>query len=401
MVRLLRSPRFVFAVLASGTAYCAVGAWLLWSLRGGAPAPAWAAALGLDHPFSAWPFLVAVGLFFASTLACTWGRGARTRAITRGKLPAAAVALAPRGADVRAFLEARGFRGRGEVLRRFAWALWGGWVLHVGLLVLVAAVLAQQAFHDTAAFDLTEGETARLSGPGVVFGRERGPFAPKTPPDLEVTLERFDPFLRQEGYAPDRLSRLAVSRQGHTPEIVTLDRAAGARVGSIDLYQAIPTGLAVNLEIAGMGTRSMHLAAEAEHVASARIEDPAGRPARVAVTTERSVADPAGTGRLLVQLQHDGGIIALDRGVPFSFGGREARVLSIGRWARFTYSRSPWSYAVFAGFAIILAGCALLAFPAGVARLGPPGSDAAAQLFQVRGKDAVLAEWLKEGTDTR
>ncbi len=401
MVRLLRSPRFVLAVLASGTVYCAAGAWLPWSLPGGAPPPAWATALGLDHPFAAWPFLASVALLFASTLACTWERRARIRAIARGELPPSAVGLPPRAADVRSFLEARGFRGRGEVLRRFGFALWGGWVLHVGLLALVAAVLVQQAFHDTALFDLTEGEATRLSERGSVFGRERGLFAPARPPDLQVALERFDPFLRQDGYAPDRLSRLAIAEGSGTPRVATLDRAAGVRVGGVEIFQAIPTGLSVNIDVAGMGRASIHLAPESERVASARVEDPAGRPARFVVTSERPLIDRVGTGRLLVELEQDGHRLALVRNAPFSFGGREARVTSIDRWGRFAYSRAPGTYGVFAGFAIILAGCTLLAFPAGVARIETPGSDPAARLFQVRGRDALFAEWQEEGMERR
>jgi hypothetical protein len=399
MVLLLRSPRFVFAVLAFAAAYSAAAAWLPWSLPGGAPPPGWATALGLDHPFSAWPFLACVALLFASTLACTWGRRTRIRAIAAGELPPPAIGLPARGADVRSFLAARGFHGRGEVLRRFGWALWGGWVLHVGLLVLIAGVLVQQAFHDTAAFDLTEGETARLSSPGAVFGRERGPLAPADPPDLEVTLLAFDPFLHQEGYAPDRLSRMVIGREGRAPQVEKLDRAAGARIGMVELFQAIPTGLAVIVEVPGIGTRSIHLQAESEHVASAHLDDPAGRPARFVVTTERPVVDPLGTGRLRVEYEQVGRRHALERGAPFSFGGREARIASIGRWARFTYARSPGMIGVLAGFALVLAGCALLAFPAGVARLGPPGGNPAARVFQVRGREVLLAEWQEEGME--
>lgn len=283
------------------------------------------------------------------------------------------------------------------MLRRFGWALRGGWILHVGLLVLVAAVLVQQAFHDTGAFDLTEGETARLSGRGIVFGRERGPLAPAAPPDVEITLERFDPFLHQEGYASDRMSRIAIARTGQPARTETVDRAAGARAGPVEIFQAIPTGLAVNVEIAGMGTRSVHLRPESERAASAVVEDPAGRPARLSAVTERRADDPRGTGALRVELEQGGERLGLEPGVAFSFGGRAARLVSVGRWGRFTYARSPAMPGVFLGFALVVLGCALLAFPAGVARLAPPGADPAARVFQPRGRDALVAEWRREG----
>ena len=338
-----------------------------------------------------------MGLLFASTLACTWGRRARIRLVLRGELPPVAVALLPRGgADARAFLAARGFRGRGDVLVRFRWAPWGGWVLHVGLLVLIAAVLVQQAFHDGGAFDLTEGEAGRLTAPGFVLGRERGLLAPASPPDLEVRLERFDPFLHQAGYAPDRMSLLSVARAGEAPRTAPLDRAAGIRAGRVEIYQAIPTGLSVNVEIEGLGTRSIHLATESERLAAASLDDPAGRPARLAVSTERRADDPRGTGRLRIELEQGGERLPLEPGVPFRFGRRAARVVSVARWGRFTYARSPGMPGVIAGFALVVAGCALLAFPWGVARLAPPGAEVAARVFQPRGREALLAEWGRE-----
>ena len=84
-------------------------------------------------------------------------------------------------------------------------------------------------------------------------------------------------------------------------------------------------------------------------------------------------------------------------GSPFPFGVGEARVLGMGRWGRFTYTRTPGLWGVFAGFAMILAGCTLLAFPAGVARLGRPGETAAAVVFTIRGASALAAEWERAG----
>ena len=397
-VALLRAPRFVLAVLAFTAIYCAVGAWLPWATPGGAPPPPWVEGLGLAHPFSAPPFLAAVALLFASTLACTWGRRARIAGLLRGELPPAAVALQASGADARAFLEARGFRGEGDVLRRFGWALWGGWVLHVGLLVLVAGILAQQAFHDEGAFELTEGGTARLSEPGVVQDRERGLLAPQDPPALEVELQSFDPGLHQEGYAPDRASRIAIARPGGAPRLERLDRAAGARVGAVEIFQAIPAGLAVNVVVEGLGARSIHLRKESAHVAAAWIDNPAGRPARVVAATERAVDDPVATGRIAVSLEQDGRRLALEREAPFRLGDREARVIGIGRWTRFTYARSPGMPGVLAGLALVLAGCALLAVPAGVARLGAPGAGPSARVYLPRGREALLAEWRQQGS---
>ncbi len=398
-MRLLRSAALARAVLLYLAAYAGVAAWLPWTREGGGAPPAWAAPLGLVHPFSSPAFVAGVVLLFASTLACTWGRRSRTLAVFRGALPDGALALpSAAGADAAAFLRARGFRGSGPVLRRFGVALWGGWVLHVGLLVVIAAIAVQQAFHDEGRLELAVGESAALSSPGAVFGRERGFLAPRAPPDLEVGLLSFDPYLHQRGYAPDRASVLQLRAEGGEPVRAAVDRADGVRAGAVTVYQAIPDGLALVVEVAGLGVRSVHLHPEGDRRAAAEVADPSGRPARFTVDSEHAIHDPAGTGALEVALESRGERVALTPGAPFAFGGRAARLVAVGRWAGFTYARSPGMPGIFAGFAVVLAGALLLAFPAGVARLGAPGDPAAARIVG-RGSEALARRWAREGAD--
>ncbi|WP_242392765.1 hypothetical protein [Anaeromyxobacter oryzisoli] len=390
LVRIVRSPSFALAVIGFVAVYSAVGAWLPWSSPGGRPAPAWAAALRLDHPFSAPPFLVAVAALLASVLACTWGKRGRILRLGRGELPPTAMCLPPRpGADPGAFLRDQGFRRRGEIWTRCRAGLWGGWVLHVGLLALIAGVLVQQSLFDTGLFELTEGETAKLDAPGALLWRSRGVLARATPPDVEVTLHWFDPYASQEGYARDRLSQLGVVRRGHDPVTAFLDRSAGIRAGGLQFFQAIPTGYAVNLDVPGLGRRSVHLRPEMAHLASIRLDDPSGRPARFLLTAAGSLDDPMGTGPIRVELEQDGVRRALQRGAAFRFGDRDATLLSVGRWGQYTYARAPGMSAVFAGFALVLAGCALLLLPAGVARV----EDGAIRAYLVRGGAALAADW--------
>ncbi len=394
VVQLLRSAAFARAVLVSLAAYGGVAAWLPWARDGGPPAPGWAAALWLDRPFSSPAFIAGSLALFASTLACTWGRRARIAATRRGELPPSAAALPerPGGADAAAFLRGQGFRGDGPVLRRHAAALWGGWVFHVGLLVVIAAVAVQQGFHDGGAFELTERERGNLAQAGFGFARERGPLAPREPPDLEVGLVAFDPFLHQRGYAPDRASRLSLRPAGGAAIEAALDRADGVRVGSVAIYQAIPSGLALNLEIAGRGVQSIHLRSEGERLAAASVLDPSGRPVRFAVESEHALDDRRGTGALAIWLDGDGHSILIQPGMLFPFGGVPARLASVGRWSGFTWSRSPGTPGIFAGFALVLAGALLLVFPAAVARLEPPGSGAAGRVSG-RGTEVLLHRW--------
>ncbi|WP_242344286.1 hypothetical protein [Anaeromyxobacter terrae] len=374
-----------------------VAAWLPWVRASGLGAPAWAEAIGLDHPFSSLAFLAGVGALFASTLACTWGRRSRIAARARGALPVGSIELEGAPAEqLRAFLRARGFRGEGPVLRRHAAALWAGWVLHVGLLVLVAGVGVQQAFHDGANFELAEGETARLDGPGAVFQRERGPLAPRDAPALEATLLAFDPYLRQEGYAPDRRSRVLLRAGAGPGRVLDLDRAEGTRIEGVDVYQAIPTGYALLLDVAGQGIRSVHLHADGPRRATAEVAAPGGAPMRFVLEAERGLDDRSGAGAISVRMGSAAGEAALGIGAPFAFGLAPARLVAVDRWAGFTYERSPGMPAVLAGFAVVLAGCVLLVFPAGVARIEHEGGRDVARVWVSRGGDVLADEWRSE-----
>ena len=395
---MFRSAGFARGTLLYLGAYAGVAAWLPWTRDGGPPPPDWALATGLEHPFSAVPFLVGCAALFASTFACTWGRRSRVSALRRGELPPSARVLAARPeTDVEAFLRSQGFRKAGPVLVRHPLALWGGWIFHVGLLVLIAAVVVQQAFHDGGAFELTEGEQTNLAQPGAVFARERGPFAPSRPPDVIVGLLSFDPHLHQRGYAPDRASRIVLQPNGGRRIETLVDRADGVRVGSTLVYQAIPSGLALVLEIPGHGTRSVHLASKDERRAVSSVDDPAGHPAVFSVEAEHGLVDPRGTGALTIRLEARGSGVLLSPGAPFDFGGLAARLVAVARWSGFTYARSPGMPGIFVGFALILAGALLLVFPAGVARLSAPGEPGAARVAG-RGSEVLLGRWVEGAT---
>jgi len=391
LVRLLRSASFARAVLLYLALLCGVAAWFPWvrGLEGAAP-PAWARSTGFDRPFSSFWFLAGVGALFASTLACTWGKRARTAQLWRGELPPAAVVLAQR-AGVEPFLRARGFGGAGPALFRNRWALWGGLVLHWGLLALIAGVGVQQAFEDGGNFQLAEGERRNLVEPGAVFQRTAGPLAPAAPPDLTVTLLSFDPFRHQPGYSPDRLSQVRVEKGGEDRN-AALDRAAGVRVGGVDVYQAIPSGLAAVIESPGRGRRALHLASHGERTAAAEVAAHSGTPTRLVVTSERPLSDRMGTGTLAVRLEAGGQSLDLAPGQPFVLAGEPARIVGWVRWAGFSYARTPGLWAVFAGFALVLAGAALLSFPSGVARLPGPGENGAF-VWMPRGAEALRLEW--------
>jgi len=399
--RFLRSPRLALGILAFLALYCGAAAWYPWQRPGAPLPPPWAAFLHLDHPFSSPAFLAATGLLFLSTAVCTWDRTLRLAALSRGQVRPWGTPFpsATGGAGFDAFCRAEGFRGRGPVLFRGRVAIWGGWVLHAGLLALMGGVFVQQAFHDSGAFEVAEGEVIRLDAPATVFGRETGPFAPETPPALTVALAAFDPYFHQKGYAPDRACVLRVERPGGSGREGPVDRAAGFDAGSVTIYQALPTGLSLNVEIPGLGLRSLHLRDESHQRLTGDFTAPDGRLFRFVLETERHFDDPAGTGLVQIRAEGSSGVFAVAPGSVFPFGSVPAHLVSVGRWGGFTYSRSPGMPAVFAGFGLLLFGSALLTLPAGVALVAEPGEDVAGWVWVSRGRDVLLAEWSRSSRE--
>lgn len=392
VLQALKSPRVARGVLLFLAAFGGIAAWLPWTSEGTTP-PYWASALGLDHPFSSFPFLAACGLLFLNTLACTWARSSRTMALWRGNLPGDSLQLVGQEELWKSFLRGRGFRERRGRFYRYRPALWGGWVLHVGLLILMVGVVAQQGFHDGGAFEVSQGETVRLSAAGTVFSRRHGPLAHAEPPDVEVQLLNFDPFLKQTSYARDSRSRVRIGRVGAGAAIRILDRTRGAHAAGLTLYQAIPWGLALNIMIPGVGVRSLHLDKVSEHRASRRVNDPVGAPATFVVDSKRGLNDPMGTGFLSIALATPGETRSLEIGEPFRFGDTISRVVSVTWWTGLTYEVSPGMPAVFVGFAVVLLGSALLTFPAGVASAaGNIGVDGC-RVFMVRGGSVLANDW--------
>lgn len=390
-----RSTRLARITLIALGAFIGLSGWLPWvrSDVSTTPPPGWAVATGFDHPFSSVPFLVLCLVLFLNTWACTWGRRSRIAAIRRGEFPGASVALPPRGAQqVKAFLHDQGFRGAGPVLHRFPLALWGGWVFHVGLLVLMLAVLTQQALHDGGQFELAQGERLDLSAPGAGFGVVRGLFAPATPPALEVGLVHFDPLLHQRGFASDRASRLLLQARGEPAKEAEVDRAEGVTHGGVVVYQAIPSGVTITLAFEGGATRSIHLRDQTPSRASAVVKAPDGSPLHFVVEAERPFLDGRGTGALTVRVLTDAQATTLTPGQLFPFGAQRARFIEVGRWAGFTWARNPGLPFVFLGFGVILFGALLLAFPAAVARLEDSPEGSLAQVHG-RGVELLLHRW--------
>jgi uncharacterized membrane protein len=394
MVDILSSPRLAVSVLLVLALYIGTVSWLPWTLDRLVKAPGWAVATGLDRPFSSAPFLISIFLLLVNTIACTIERTSRTGELLRGTIPHHAKVLeAKEGSACIEFLQKRGFRTEsGPPYFKNRFALTKGWLFHLGLVVLIIGILLQQACHDSGSFEIGEGELVSLSAAGVVFNKDAGLLAATKIPDIQLALEQFDPYLHQEGYAPDRASTLMIRTHGDEQR-VRLDRAKGVSIQGLSIYQAIPFGIALNVNIPGLGIRSLHLRQAAPRQAAGEFRDPSGGHVRMSVEAERDINDPLGTGKLSIFLVRKEEKVELTPEQPFLFGDQTAKIISLSRWAGFTYSRSPGVSMVFAGFLLVLAGTAVMLIPAGIAASGEEDLTGTLRVYVTQGADDLADDW--------
>jgi len=174
---------------------------------------------------------------------------------------------------------------------------------------------------------------------------------------------------------------------------MVLDRAAGMSVEGTTLFQAMPTGVALVLELPGDDFRAVHLRTKDERLAKADLTLPGGDLAIFVVEAERSFNDSRGSGPLTILFECDGVASEVTKGDFIEFGNTRARLVDLVRWSGFTYVRSPGMPAVFTGFALVLTACGLLIFPSGVARLGTHDGSAVARVWLNRGSAVMASDW--------
>ncbi len=392
---ILSSPRLALSLLLFLAIFIGAVPWLPWTLDRAVKAPDWATTTGLNRPFSSAPFLIAVFFLLINTLACTIERTGRAWKLLIGTIPHRGNVLeVKKDNDLIGFLKQHGFHTDKEppyFKNRFA--LTKGWLFHAGLVLLILGILVQQAYYDGGSFEIGEGEMIRLPDTDVVFDRNAGLLAVSELPDIQLALEQFDPYLHQEGYAPDRASTLMI-RTNTEEQRVRLDRARGVSVNGISIYQAIPFGLALNVEIAGLGMRSLHLRQASAKKSDGEFRDPSGGQVHFFVEAERNINDPLGTGNLRIFQIQESEKKELFVGRAFTFGNRTARIISLSRWAGFTYSRSPGVSIVFAGFFLLLAGTAVMLVPAGIAA-SKAGDQETMQVYLTQGADDFSENWYR------
>lgn len=367
-VDFLSSPKLTIGCLLLITVYSGISGWFPWVIDKKVTPPEWAATTGLDHPFSSIPFLILIMVLFLNSLLCTIKRAGRTLRLLRGFLPEKAPHLVIKDeTGFFRFLKEQGFKEKEGLYFKNRIGLLKALPLHIGIVILIGGIFMEQSLHESGAFEIAPDEIIRLNEPGVVFDRFKGYLASETPPHLQIALQYFDPFHHQKGYAPDRFSRIIIRSNGKE-NIFSLDRSTGISIGDIKIYQAIPYGLSLYIDIQDMGMRVFHLREEGDRKSRGEFISPAGNKVIFYVETERPLTDPKGTGALRIFLVDEKQKTEIYPDVSFRFGDRSARLITVNYWAGFTYSRSPGIFIVFTGIGIVVAGSLLLMIPAGIVK---------------------------------
>ena len=379
--RFILSKTLALVVLIILAILCLSGGWLKWFKP------------EVDL-FSSPLFLMVVAILFLNTLACTVQRTGFVFSLLRGRLKGNPLVFPSGGISFEDFLREKGFRGFSKVYFKNRIALLKGWLFHIGILTMLLGIFLQQALYEEGVFDITVGQTLRL--PDDVIEKKRG-ILRRDEATAEFTLLDFDPFYYQEGYARDRLSKLIVNYSNKTYPVL-LNRVKGERIDSLTIYQAIPHGLSLVVEIDGKGLFTFALKDHTEKEARVDFLDPSGEKATFLIKTENPLHDPKGVGDFRLYYKRDGDTLEITKGKEFSLGGLKARLVDIKRWSRFTYAINPGMPFVFLGFFITVSGVFILLFQGGIAFPDETG-HVAGYVYLTHGGEDMLKEWLLRSKD--
>jgi hypothetical protein len=376
--RFLRSPRCIVGQIAGLALLCAMGAVLpqagsaspaeLTRLRESGPVlHALVGFFGLDHIFRSVGFVGLTLLTTCSLLLVVVEQVRRLRASWSQRLTAANFQTAPLRAEFErpAGLMPGGQAGepRSQFWTEKRFGLAGSVILHLGLLLVIAAGAARALFGTDAVVDLMEGETLQPTAaawaaqwPGVLAK----PFRLHQPVTLTAVqairhaggeLRELKVQLAVPQPAQLREAELAVNRDLQLPG-GRLFLGSGHGPAALVEWQKpgiVPVRDAALLHNHGQGTFEGASSGPDDQQAylRAHVNCAGDHPGSVEVRVmKNSVLLFAGDARVGETLSLPGGQKLILRGIPF--------------WARLQGSRDPALWLAYAGFALILAGVTLI-----------------------------------------
>jgi cytochrome c biogenesis protein len=272
-------------------------------------------------------------------------------------------------AEVGVILRRHSYRKNGERFVRHALGYWGSTLMHVGMLVVVAASLWIALFQKRGIIRISEGE---LSKPGEAWlSTERGLLAGQFVLDDTVRLDRVE-YDYWPSYAVKRVaSNLAfISREGTVTEKLTEINSIVQHRG-IRVYQGIDFGHSFFVEISTPDGTVTGLQLQIDHQLT---PDKAGyadfenffgtrKTLRVKYFAEADQSSLQGKNPLLTMRLDEGGReigrVSLTSGATGALAEYRVRLLEVRRWSSFIFVGLTGISAVFLGFGIISLGGAL------------------------------------------
>lgn len=329
-----------------------------------------AQSLGLHHLYTTPGFAL---LLFVCMLSLTLSavrqcRGAWRRTIAGGAASGSAVRCDLRRGEVICRLRRLGYLPIGEPGRlvRHPWGYWGNALLHLGMVLAIAASLLIALTQQRGMVRLAEGEVLR---PGDRWlSAEQGLAAGGLVLPEAVRLDAVSPTFHPSYALKSLASTLSFLPEGGTPEggIVEINGILPRK--GISIYQGSAHGHAFFVEAASAGTHTVY---------RLPIEHP-GRPAdpsyndfdlgqgtvlrtKYFVDAGKSSFD-SGNPLLVLRLDRGGkdlGHLPLTAGGEGEIAGTRFKLLAVKRWSQLIFVRLTGIAAVFAGFALLLVGGAL------------------------------------------
>lgn len=221
--------------------------------------------LGLHHMFTTPWFATLLAFFLASLALSTYQqyRLAKDRTFRVVPLPDEGwIPLPGTAAESAAVLRKFGYMpiaDQGEVSRhvKHPWGYWGNFLLHVGIVLVVASSLVILVTQHRGLLNLEGGETVYPGSPWAV--EENGLFAGKFVLPAAVRLESHDPVFWDNGEVKLIESTVAFQYPGRPEERATLGINQPAWLGGIKIYQSHRFGSDFYAEFTGSDGRKVVL----------------------------------------------------------------------------------------------------------------------------------------------
>lgn len=386
LLRVLRSRRMAVGILTFLVAVALASTYVPQrSVSSDARLEAWRAAhaglvpfvdaLGLDRVYSTAWFLAAAALCAAAMAVATSRHAMIAWRLTRGETaPPAGVPI--EGSDIDALVtRARLARylpvaSSREGVRRWVrdpWGLWGGVVLHAGMLLGLLAVLLWLVTRSVASVTLLEGERLERRGPFDVI--EAGAFSSPMELTSPLTLEGMT-----DSYWDNGEMRQMIVHVVEAGPSVDLEREAriGAPMrllGGETLYSTSSFGEAFLVDVSREGRELVGLRLELERPASGTTayHDFVETGMPYLLRAKYEVRDPAGfrpeAARLALRLDDASGEVdrvELGLGEEADLGPYRVGLADVRPWVRVTIAKGSGIELLFTSFFIIFAGGILL-----------------------------------------